>query len=239
MYEERTYRDQMEAEGFIKSVVSVKESDLMILARRDLAEEARRLIAGVRTDLEDYIENDQEFETALTPHEPKAHAPAIVRDMARTTSRFGVGPMASVAGAVAQYVGENLSFTHGEVIIENGGDIYAHCKRPIIMSLYAGKKSPFTQNVRFKIDPKGKPIGICTSSGTVGHSLSQGKADAVCVIARDAITADAAATALCNTIQKKEDVDQAVKDASKWKGVKGVIAAMDDRLGFCGNVEIV
>src|SRR5690606_22056825 len=105
-----------------------------------------------------------------------------------------------------------------EVIVENGGDIYLRMDRPVEIGLYAGADSPFSGTLRLRVDPRGAGLGVCCSSGTVGHSLSFGKADAVVTVAADAALADAAATSLCNRIQTTDDI-ASILDAEKSRGL--------------------
>jgi ApbE superfamily uncharacterized protein (UPF0280 family) len=239
MYQERTYREWVDAGDLVRTAISIGESDLMILADEDVSAQAGLLTNEVRTIIEDYIRSDVGFAAALSPYETDSDAPGIIRRMAEASARYGVGPMAAVAGAVSEYVGLALSERHDKVIIENGGDIYARSFDPITMSLYAGEGSPFTGKVKFVVRPKGRALGICTSSGTVGHSASFGKADAVTVISDSATDADAAATALCNDVKEKTDVDRVIEKAASCDRISGVIVAIDDRFGVWGDVELV
>lgn len=236
MFEERRYRDQVSAEGFLRTVVSCKESDLFVLSRTDVKEEAGSLLLEARKAIESYIAIDNKFLTTLEPHEVRKGAPLIVRRMAEAAMMFGVGPMAAVAGAVSDHIGEQLS---GDVVIENGGDVFLRSERPVTFGLYAGEHSPFTGKVKFTVRSNGKPLGVCTSSGTVGHSLSFGKADAVCVISKNATLADAAATAFCNMIKKNSDIEEVLAQARSFKEITGLIAAIDDRIGIWGEIELI
>ena len=148
--------------------------------------------------------------------------------------------MAAVAGAVAQEVGKRLSQSCETVIVENGGDVYARTgnARPLRLALYAGEDSPFSDRVGFEVDAS-NGIGVCTSSGRVGPSLSFGCADAVVAIADDTAEADAAATAIANQIQKPADVDAAVTAARESGRLRGLIACVGDRLGVWGDIELV
>lgn len=239
MYEERRYRDGIGAEGFVKAVVSCRESDLFILSRADVTSEAEGLLIEARAHIEDHIARDDRFRTTLVPHDVNANAPPIVRRMADAAKIFGVGPMAAVAGAVSDHVGEQIFLKKGDIIVENGGDIFVQCERPVTFGLYAGENSPFTGTVKFVVHSKGKPVGVCTSSGTVGHSLSFGKADAVCIVSHNATVADAAATAICNMIKATSDIERAIEHASSFKDIRGVIAAMEDKIGIWGDIELV
>jgi ApbE superfamily uncharacterized protein (UPF0280 family) len=235
LYQERIYRGWVKADDLVTSHVCRDESDLCILSNTDATAAAVNLLAEVRRDLESYIHRDEKFCTALKPHQPAYDAPLIARRMAAAAARYEVGPMAAVAGAIAECVGEQLP---GDAVVENGGDIFVRCGRPLVFTLYAGEKSPFTGKLRFTPKVEGA-YGVCTSSGTVGHSRSFGKADAVCVIARDTAVADAAATALCNRIEGETDLDMVMEAAAADDEILGIVAVLGERMGVWGRVEIV
>ena len=235
MYQERTYRGWVRADDLVASHICRHESDLYILSGQDVTSSAAGLLEEVRRDLEAYIRRDEKFRTTLEPHQPAHDAPLIARRMAAAAERYKVGPMAAVAGAIAECVGEQIP---GDAVVENGGDIFVNCGRRLTFTLYAGDGSPFTGRLRFSPKLEGA-FGVCTSSGTVGHSKSFGEADAVCVIARDTAVADAAATALCNRIETEADVDGVVEAAADDDEILGTIAVMGERLGVWGSVEIV
>jgi ApbE superfamily uncharacterized protein (UPF0280 family) len=145
--------------------------------------------------------------------------------------------MASVAGAIAEFVGNELLTSSPEIIIENGGDIFLRSLKKRLIGIHAGK-SPFTGKIGMEINGTDTPLGICTSSGTVGHSLSFGKADAVIVLASSATLADAAATAIGNLVKQPTDVSIGTEFASGIDGLKGVIILKNDKLGLWGEVEL-
>jgi hypothetical protein len=146
--------------------------------------------------------------------------------------------MAAVAGAIAEFVGKELLKYSGQLIIENGGDIFIKTDKERTIMIYAGD-SPLSNKVFIKIKPEDMPAGVCTSSGTVGHSLSFGKADACVIIAQSAVLADAVATAACNRIKEKKDIAPSLEFAISIKGVRGAIAILGKNLGSMGNVELV
>ena len=150
----------------------------------------------------------------------------------------GVGPMAAVAGALAARVGRQLVLLSPEVIVENGGDIFLAITQPATVSLFAGK-SPLSHRVGLKIDPGLTPLGVCTSSGTVGHSFSFGRADAACVLAPKAALADAAASALGNRVQQAGDIAAALEWAETAPEILGAVVVVGDKLGVWGRVELV
>lgn len=237
MYQPRFYREQMKALGLVSFKVVVKETDLHISADTDLSEQAHQAVVKYRKDLENYVVSQPIFAETFKPYEVPDSAPKIVKAMANASVKVGVGPMASVAGAIAESVGQDLLEYSPQVIVENGGDIFIKTSRPRKFAVYAGE-SPLNGKVRFAIPPDKTPLGICTSSGTVGHSESLGKADAVVVISPDTSLADAAATAIGNQVKNQDDIDQALKYGQDISGLSGIIIIMSDKMGVWGDIEI-
>jgi ApbE superfamily uncharacterized protein (UPF0280 family) len=148
-----------------------------------------------------------------------------------------VGPMAAVAGAIAHFVGHELLRYSDQIIVENGGDVFMKSIKTLKVSIFAGT-SPLSNRVAIKVHPEKTPLGACTSSGTVGHSLSFGRADAVTVLSRSTALADAVATSIGNIVKGKQDIGRGVDHARKTRGVSGVIIIVDDRLGSWGDIEL-
>ncbi len=203
-----------------------------------LTQESIKLIKKYRQHIKDYIREVPEFLTSLKPLPCPVHALSIIKDMCQAAQKCGVGPMAAVAGAIAQYVGQDLSKLSREIIVENGGDIYIKSNKERIIGVYAGD-SPLSGKIGIRIKPEDCPLGVCTSSGKIGHSLSFGRADAVVIISKSAVLADAAATAIGNMVKKVEDIQRGVNTAKNIEGVSGVLVIMEDKLGAWGNIELV
>ena len=237
MYEPRTYRHRVEGKDLTSFNVTVKETDLYIRATANLKRKAHRLVLKYRHQLESYIERHPVFLTSLEPLPVAGDAPHIVRQMAEAAQIAGVGPMASVAGAIAEFVGYELDLFSPDIIVENGGDIYLKSSVKRIVGIYAGN-SPLSGKIGLEINGGETPLGICTSSGTVGHSLSYGKADAVIVLSKSATIADAAATAIGNLINQPADINSGIELAKDMKGVSGVVIIKDDDIGLWGKVRI-
>ncbi len=237
MYEPRTYRHWVKGKDLISFNVVVKETDLYIRASRNLKSKAFKLVLKYRDTLERYIERHPSFLTSLNPLPIGDDAPHIVKSMLESARKVGVGPMASVAGAIAEFVGTELLAFSPEVIIENGGDIFLRSLGKRIVGIYAGK-SPLTGKISLEIDGEDTPLGICTSSGTVGHSLSYGTADAVVVLSQSATLADAAATAIGNLIKQPGDIPSGIEFAKGIEGLKGLLIIKDDKVGLWGEVKI-
>jgi ApbE superfamily uncharacterized protein (UPF0280 family) len=237
-YRIRNYRKKINARGLISFNVVIKETDLWISAERDLSEDARDMVVGYRRQLEHYIRTHPDFLTTLSPYPHDPFAPSIVQEMIRATRDIGVGPMASVAGAIAQLVGTDLLNSTDQIIIENGGDIFMKMKRDATVSIFAGE-SPLSEKVGIKITEKMMPVGICSSSGKVGHSLSIGSSDVITLLSASAIRADGAATALGNRIRKKTDLEKVSGWADAMGGILGGLAILGDTMATWGDIELV
>jgi ApbE superfamily uncharacterized protein (UPF0280 family) len=238
MFEERTYRNLVKAEDLTSFRVTIRETDLFLLANRALEKEAKEAVVGYRWQIEEYIRYHPEFRTSLTPVGNDPHAPEIVKEMLKCSRLASVGPMASVAGAIAEFVGKDLIPLSPEVICENGGDIFIASSKERVVGVYAGK-SPLNLKVGLRIKPGDTPLGICSSSGTVGHSMSFGKADAVCVLSRSASLADAAATSIGNFIEGKGDIERGLDYGSQIRGIIGVLIIVGEAMGIRGSLELV
>jgi uncharacterized protein len=237
-YQKRVYRELTKDSDLIGQEVIVKETDLFIFAERDIKDVAEEIVKKYRAEIEDYIRYRPEFLTSLEPIDQDPEAKDIIKEMIRTTGLAGVGPMASVAGAIAEFTGNELLAYSKQIIAENGGDIFIKSDKARTAAIYAGD-SPLSNKIFIKIKPEDTPIGICTSSGTVGHSLSFGKADACVIISKSAILADAVATAACNRIKEKKDIAPSLEFAISIKGVKGAVVILGKDLGSIGDVELV
>lgn len=236
-YRERNYRNKININDLKTFHVSIKETDLWVSASHDLKKEIEDIVHDLRYKLESYIQAHPDFLTALEPFPDDPYAPEIVRDMISCSKKAGVGPMASVAGAMAQYVAHGLNELTGQIIIENGGDIYMNVSRDVTVSIFAGT-SPLNNRVGIVIPEKMMPLGVCTSSGRIGHSLSMGNSDVVCILSRSAVLADAAATALGNRIKTKKDLRKISEEAGTIDGILGGLAIMDDEMTAWGEVEL-
>ena len=232
------YRRTIVAPDLVRAQVVVKETDLLVLSDRDIAAAVRDVVMTQRDRLERYIDRFPEFKSSLRPLVVSDTAPAIVRAMARAGQAAGVGPMAAVAGAVCEFVAEGVGDEVRELILENGGDLYVATSRERIVGIYAGEGARGGA-LGLRVKAESTPIGICTSSGRIGHSLSLGDAAAATVLARSSALADAAATAVGNRVRGRDGVREGLAAARDIPGVLGVVVIRDGRLGVWGDVEIV
>jgi ApbE superfamily uncharacterized protein (UPF0280 family) len=236
--EKRNYRKRVSSGDLVSFHVAVKQTDLWVSAESNLEQATRDLVFDCRQKLESYISTHPEFATSLAPWPDDPYAPSMVKEMIGVTRDLGVGPMASVAGAIAQYVADGLTEFTGQVIVENGGDIFIRGGRPVTVAILAGK-SPLNERFGLLIPERQMPLGVCTSSATVGHSLSMGIADAACILSSSGALADGAATAVGNRIRKKSDLEKVGKWSSRIKGIIGGVLIVDDRMATWGDIELV
>lgn len=193
-------------------------------------------IVRERRKIEKYIEGQPEFAKALKPIELLPEAPEIVRKMARAAEKTGLGPMASVAGTLAQYgVEAALAAGSTDALVENGGDMYIASSSPVTIGIYAGKNSIGAQ-LAFHILPEELPLSICSSSSQMGHSLSFGNCELATVIAREAALADSAATLVCNSISRQEDVEHVLDKVGRIEGIQGILVVKDNNVGLWGKL---
>ena len=238
MPQERTYRNQLDHDRLISFRVIVKETDLFIQACTNLDAQTKESILLHRGYRESFIQRHPDFSASLIPLQFGRPVPGIIANMLDAASRTGVGPMAAVAGAIAEHVGFDLLQFSEEIIIENGGDVFLRTHQPVTIGIYANR-SPLNMRIGLKIDSCDGPRAVCTSSGTVGHSLSFGTADAVTVVSHSCAVADAAATAIANRVKQETDVQEAIYFGKDIKGVKGLVVIKNDKAGMWGDIHVV
>lgn len=203
-------------------------------------------MCDLRRDLIEWARRHPGFLEALEPVSFDPGAPALVRAMSAAADRAGVGPMAAVAGAIAQHIGENILERFGleECVVENGGDLWISVREPLTVGVYAGLSS-LSGTFGLVIDPRTCPCGVATSSAKIGPSRSFGNADVALAIARDAAAADAWATALGNRARTFADAKAAVDSLTTPRAertdalsLEGALVVFGDRLVAAGNVRL-
>jgi ApbE superfamily uncharacterized protein (UPF0280 family) len=246
-YITRSYRQFPGQADLIAIQVQIQETDLHILATEtttfDVQERATELVIQYRLQIEKYSVRHPLFLATLDPLPLDFLAPPLIQEMLAAGQKAGVGPMAAVAGVIAEFVGKALVAEGvAEIIVENGGDIYVQRCKECSVAIFAGQ-SPLSYKVGLRLSPSLMPVGVCTSSGTVGHSLSFGKADAVTVVAKSTALADAVATRLGNevdtTLSAKAGVERALAKAREIEGIEGVVVICGEVMGAMGAVELV
>lgn len=238
VYQERAYRNYIKAEDLVRFELVEKETDLLIQANNNLYDKAMGSVIKHRGLLEQFIESNPKFLKSLSPVRVFFGAPAIVRAMAGAARKAKVGPMATVAGTLAQFIGKDLLPFTEELIIENGGDIFLRLVKPRKLTVYAGN-SPFSEKICLELDPGKEPFSISMSSGHSGRSVGFGKADLVLVTSRDGSLADAASTAINNVIKDPSDIESGLAVARKIRDLDGVLIIKDDQMGMLGKIKLV
>jgi uncharacterized protein len=238
MYEERFYRGITRPSDLLCYEVRHKETDLLCCTEVEMGGYIQDRVVFYRHQLEEYIKVKPFFKESLSPVESDLFAPVIAQEMIRVSGEIGVGPMATVAGAIAEFVGNDISNRTRQFIIENGGDVYLRTIQERTVLIYA-KDSPYSQKIGIRLRGRPEPYGVCTSSGTVGHSLSFGQADAVCIMGSSALLADGLATYVGNIVKKKDDIPAAIEKGKVFPGVTGILIIVGESLGAWGDVEIV
>lgn len=243
-YVNRTYRDRFRKDRRVYFNAAYRETDLCIGVDKDSWQPdmpgfTLRYIRKLRSKMDRWIEEHPDYARALVPFTAPANSPEIFRAMSAVAEKSGIGPMSAVAGAVAEEVGQTLKKRFGirEIIVENGGDIYADITEDLDIAVFAGS-SPLSEKTGLHIEAAYAPLGLCTSSGTVGPSLSFGKADAVMIVCRDVKAADTYATAFANRIQTTEDIPDCMEKIREKEDILAAIAIKDDKIGICGQFEL-
>ncbi len=220
--------------------VILKESKIHLKSDREKAIwEAVKEIKHHRKELVDYLRRHPNFQYSLKPLKVSSRAPEIIKSMANSAQKAGVGPMAAVAGTFADYGMKAMLRTEAKIaVVEDGGEIAATTNETLLVSLFSSY-AEISGKIGFFIAEKDTPLGIATSSSKTGHVLSFGKADSVTVIADNASLADAAATAICNFVvdeDVKESVQRGLERAKEIEGVRGVLIVRDGQIGLWGKL---
>ncbi|WP_027721551.1 UPF0280 family protein [Maridesulfovibrio zosterae] len=236
----RNYRENVTPSNTETSFqVVVEQTDLFIIAEKNLSKESLNAVHEIRSVLNGHIILNSLFATSLVPIPVPEKTHPIISAMAYSAQICNVGPMAAVAGAVAQYVADQLLPYSSNIIVENGGDIFMHSTKDRKVALLSEPDSG--AQIGLAIDAEDFPVSICSSSGTIGHSLSLGSGDLVTVRSKDARFADAAATALANLLKTPSDVPAVIEKARTLSehGLDGVFVQYDSKIGAWGNIELI
>jgi len=241
----RFYRDKMGESRFSSFVVGFKDSDLWVGVDKlsfnpSMIEFTKEKLIEVRLSLEKYIEQFPLFTKSFSPVDLKGNYPEIALKMSNASTIAGTGPMAAVAGAFSEYIGKSLQkeYSIKEIVVENGGDIYMHLASDLLLSVYAGA-SKLSEKIGLKIPFGSTPLGVCTSAGKVGPSISFGKADAVMVSCNDTALADAYATAFGNRVKTGSDISTVIELAKKCTEILSIVIVCENRLGISGEFELL
>lgn len=218
--------------NFIK--FKFKEGNYKIISKNP--ELIKDEIIILRKRLDKYIQKNKDFKTSLVPVKKQDNAPYIVKRMITASQKTGIGPMASVAGIIAE-IASNKGYLINQTtnIVENGGDIYIFSDKDIYIGFYPGNNY-FSDKLAIHIKAKDCPISICSSSSNMGHSLSFGECDIATVFSKDGALADSAATLACNLVKDESDLENVSTKISSIKGIQGIILVKNDKIAIAGDV---
>lgn len=243
-YQPRFYRSQMGEGRFRSFTVGYKDSDLWIGVdiksfKQEIKAFAQTYLVELRKELEQYILQNPIFASSFSEIKVDQAMPPVGKQMVRAGQKAKTGPMAAVAGGFAEYIGKAIQakFEIDELVVENGGDIYLALKRDMVLSVYAGN-SPLTGKIGFEIQAINTPLGVCTSAGTVGPSVSYGRADAVVVVSKNTALADSFATAIGNRIKSAYDIDSQLCFVDSVPAIDFILIVCEGKLGIMGNCEL-
>lgn len=248
IFANRLYRVKQKSRNLTTFTVTVKETNLFIQAEENLARLATDTVLLLRSNIESYIRSRPEFATSLVPVEADPYAPVIVKEMIEDSRSAGTGPMAAVAGAIAEGVVRILSNAGDdkgggagckEVIVENGGDVFIMTGGERIVGLHGGD---LLLKIGIKIpsvDSGLSGVGVSSSSALFGESLSLGKCELATVVARRGALSDAGATALGNRVKSENDIEGALKEIVDIPDVIGAIAVINGKIGIKGDITLV
>lgn len=226
----------MKINNLNKYHISLGESDLIIFANKIDVLKVKKYLQKCRQEIFEAIKLEDDFVKSLDPIKMNNKFSKIAKDMVSATKHYNVGPMASVAGAIALYIGRYIKKSNQEVIVENGGDLYINTTSKRYINIFT-EDIIYKDRLNIEIYPTGKEVSLCTSSRKMGHSQSLGNSDAVVIRADNAIYADAGATAYANKVKTKSDIERVLLEAKKDKYIKGIIIIIDGSLGVWGDIE--
>jgi ApbE superfamily uncharacterized protein (UPF0280 family) len=220
-----------------KEAFQYKETRCTIIADKEQAiKTAIESIRRNRKELEDYAKSNPRFLYTLEPI-PAPAEPLVARLMAEAAEKANVGPMAAVAGVLADLAVKDMVFDGcGVAVVENGGEVSAVSDRPIDVALAAGD-APLSKRFGFRLSDF--PVGVATSSGRFSYALSFGDAEAVTVFCRNAGLADAVATAVGNVVKGEDHqgaVQRGIDKALSIQGVEGVLIIYRGFTGTAGKI---
>jgi ApbE superfamily uncharacterized protein (UPF0280 family) len=232
------YRNNVKTGGKYHWKITYQYSDLLLSSDKNIAGLIEKPLKDIYRYLNKCFKEDPVFLRSLSPVRINPGYPEIIKKMCLLSAEFNVGPMAAVAGTVNEFLAERINKYCGNLIIENGGDLYLRSKNDRILGIYV-KNKYFKDSISIRIKAANMPCGVCASSGTFGHSLSLGKCDLAVVMSKSAITADAAATAVANSISCKDDILASIEHFRNCRGIDGLLLIKEDQIGLWGNIELV
>jgi ApbE superfamily uncharacterized protein (UPF0280 family) len=232
------YRSKVRSRNRYNWRILYKYSDILVSSDKNVGDRLKKLVKEIYSILESHIKENPSFQKSLSPLESKPRYHPVIQKMCIKSAVFNVGPMATVAGAVCDFLAGGLDKCGRCLIIENGGDVFIKSDRDVNLGVYL-KDKHFADKLYLRVRKDYMPCGLCSSSGSFGHSLSMGKSDLVTVLAESTISADGAATSVANSINSSEDISKTINSYKTIKDIRGILIVKDDKLGIWGNIELI
>ena len=221
----------------VKTHFEVGQTALAIVCDDSFLGVVKDAVFEARGIIESKISEDPFFGITFDPYPPSDDDDPLIRRMCQSSERANVGPMAGVAGAVAEYaVSAAVEKGCGHIIVENGGDIAMFTDAKTHIGLFAGEKG--FEDLAMEVGPTGRIYGICSSSGKIGPSVSFGSSGICTVFSKDTVLADCCATALGNLIVAgtKDELAHSSEEICSIEGVDGCICVCNGSMSICGDV---
>ena len=223
---------------FYTSHLVFKQTDIWLKTEDRLnSRQAEEFLKQAYLEIEQYIASNMDFLSSLHPIEVPEKAPNIVKQMCMYSIQAGVGPMAGVAGAISEFLGQKLSSYHRQIFCNNGGDIYYKTTEEQQVLLSA-PGSPFHNRIKISMPSAINGKGLCTSSGISGHSINMGRAFSVTILANNACLADVWATSISNQVRSDTDIEHGLELCKKQEGIEGTVILVDQSLGAWGDISL-
>jgi ApbE superfamily uncharacterized protein (UPF0280 family) len=226
--------DNAEDEPMIREHFEIAETAVTIICDRKFIKIAKDAIFEARSQIELKISKDAFFGTTYDPYAASPDDGCVVKRMCLASLSANVGPMAAVAGAIAEYaVGKMKDAGCKYAIVDNGGDIALFTDRDVFIGMYADVNG---ERLSLRIPATKHILGVCSSSASVGPSVSFGRTEISTVISNNVTLADACATRLGNLVKNADTMEEALEDVCGIDGVIGCLAYCDGMLAMCGDV---
>jgi ApbE superfamily uncharacterized protein (UPF0280 family) len=209
--------------------IQVQDMTLHIQAATNVDEESRAAALSFWEVLHAYSIRDPSFRESRRPVKVSEDAPEIVREMAATAGRAGVGPKFSFQGAVTDHVGRFLAREVNEVTVNCGGDYFIRSRKRQKLTVVRRPGSP----VAVVVPATREGVGISMASGN-----GRAEVDGMAVLAESCMLAGAAAAGVHAILQKEDGLRMALAYLKKVPGVFGGVVFLGERIGMAGGVEL-
>ncbi|WP_163715347.1 UPF0280 family protein [Mangrovibacterium lignilyticum] len=244
LFEARTFRNSFPKDRFQSFVVEYLESDVWVGVdpesyRADMEVEVLQVLTKAVDELKAYVEENPLFRKSLKACAVAETAPEAIRKLAHSAELGAVGPLAARSGLLNELIGQALleKFEIGELIVENGGDLYLKLRDSLIVSIFADDLED-SGLMGLEVMPEQTPLGIGTGLGTKGHPINHGKADAVMIMAKNGADAGALAVGVGNRVKKLSDLEKVLKHLKLMPEVTAAVLIVEDQIAVHGDNEL-